>query len=183
MNNHFTTYHMYDLIKKQGPLRYYSCRSLERTIKKFSNLCKSKSRPHQENENLLERYNFFKEFQQQQARESLVPRRQESPDAFLDHPNDPEGIVPQFLKRFEDTNLHTAQGIYGVEMRKVTEAMQRFYHRTNHVANVQMEPEVRLAAQMISNGFLIQSKFHRTHQPQLVRSSNIVIFEAPESAR
>ena len=183
MNNHFITYHMYDLIKKQGPLRYYSCRSLERTIKKSSNLCKSKSRPQQENENLLQRYNFFKEFQQQQAKESLLPRRQENPDAFLDHFNNPEGIVPQFLKRFEDINLNTTPGMYGVEMRKVVEAMQRFYHQTNRVVDTDIEPEVRLAAQMISNGFLIQSKFHRTHQPQLVRSSNIVIFEAPESAR
>ena len=164
-------------------MRYYSCRSLERTIKKFSNLCKSKSRPQQENENLLQRYNFFRDFQQQQAKESLLPRRQEDPNAFLDHPNDPEGIVPQFLKRFEDVNLNATPGIYGIEMRKVVEAMKQFYRRTSRVADMDMEPEVRLAAQMISNGFLIQSKFHRTHQPQLVRSSNIVIFEAPESAR
>ncbi|KAI8320694.1 hypothetical protein EDC96DRAFT_582285, partial [Choanephora cucurbitarum] len=124
----------------------------------------------------------MQDFQQQQAKESLLPRRQEDPNAFLDHPNDPEGIVPQFLKRFEDVNLNTTPGIYGIEMRKVVEAMKRFYRRTSRVADMDMEPEVRLAAQMISNGFLIQSKFHRTHQPQLVRSSNIVIFEAPESA-
>ena len=45
MNMHFTVYHMKDLILENGPLRYYSCRSLERTIKGYSNRVHSLSRP------------------------------------------------------------------------------------------------------------------------------------------
>ena len=83
------------LIEQQGPLRYYSCRSLERTIQKYSNLCKSKSRPHQDSENIIKRLNFFKEFRMQQLQEMIHPNQNKKLESFFDCPDDKEGVKPQ----------------------------------------------------------------------------------------
>ena len=94
MNNHFNTYHKPTLIEQQETLRYYSCRSLERTIQKYSNLCKSKSRPHQDSENILKRLNFFKEFQMQQLQERIRPNQNDRPNSFFNYPGDDDGVMP-----------------------------------------------------------------------------------------
>ena len=96
MNNHFTTYHMQALIHQQGPLRHYSCRSLERTIQKYTNLSKSRSRTEKENENILTRLTYFKQLNVQSVRNSLLPPRQVSFGEFFDHPDDHS--IPQLWK-------------------------------------------------------------------------------------
>ncbi|KAI8332185.1 hypothetical protein BD560DRAFT_341296 [Blakeslea trispora] len=128
MNNHFTTYHMADLIRQQGPLRHYSCRSFERTIQKYTNLSRSRARPAQENENILAKIVYYKQLKQQTIHNSLLPPRLPTSDAFLDHP---DGItIPQLWKKFMDVNLNDDADYFGFSSSAIANAIQKYYHRT-----------------------------------------------------
>ena len=94
MNNHFASYHIYELIKRYGPLRYYSCRSLERTIQKYTNLSKSKSAPHKETDNYIERYNYYKTYSAQLNQQGLILARRIKESEFEDHPDDVDQAMP-----------------------------------------------------------------------------------------
>ena len=106
MNNHFASYHIYELIKRYGPLRYYSCRSLERTIQKYTNLSKSKSAPHKEKDNYIERYNYYKTYSAQLNQQGLIPARRIKESEFEDHPDDIDQTMPQLWEKFENRLLN-----------------------------------------------------------------------------
>ena len=180
MNNHFTTYHMPTLIEQQGPLRYYSCRSLERTIQKYSNLCKSKSRPHQDSENILKRLNFFKEFQMQQLQEMIHPNQNDRSESFLNYPGDDEGVKPQLWAKFQTINLNEVDDVYGVSAEDIYRALQLYYRRDHHQVAENDTVSFMSAARMLYNDLVYQSKYYRMYQSQLKRANNFVIFLAVE---
>ena len=183
MNNHFTTYHMSELIRQQGPLRYYSCRSLERTIEKFSNLCKWKSRPERETENILRRLNFFKEFQVQMLQESILPSRLEPSDCFLDYPGDMNHVLPQLWAKFTSVNLDFETMLYDIPKDKIVLALRRFYARHQLRVRGSEVVQIQLAARMYQNGFVYQSRYYRSSNPQLKRANNLVVFLSTEAGQ
>ena len=183
MNNHFTTYHMSDLIRHQGPLRYYSCRSLERTIQKFSNLSKSKSRPDRETENILRRLNFFKQFQVQMLQESILPARLEPSDRFLDYPGDINHVLPQLWAKFRTVNIELENVLFDIPKDKIVLALRRFYARNQIRVRGSDVVQIQLAARMYHNGLVHQSKYYRSYNPQLKRANNLVVFLSTESGQ
>ena len=129
MNNHFTTYHMSNLIRKQGPLRYYSRQSLERTIQKYTNLSKSRSRPAQENENILTRVAYFKQLHRQRISESLFPPANTSANEFQDYPGDIEGTQPQRWESFREVDMSSDFDFCGFSGTFVLTALKLYYRR------------------------------------------------------
>ena len=182
MNNHFASYHLYDLIKSYGPLRYYSCRSLERTIQKFTNLSKSKSQPFKETDNVFVRLSYFKQFNDQLMKKDLYPARKIKPNTFKNHPLDFEGSQTQLWERFEEADLDQAEEIATIPAEVVKQAIVKHYERINQEDNVTISTKVTSAASILKEDTVIQSKWHYgNHQNK--RSNHSVIFEVKESLR
>ena len=183
MNNHFASYHVYDLIKRYGPLRYYSCRSLERTIQKYTNLSKSKSAPHKETDNYIERYNYFKTYNAQLNQQGLIPARRIKDSEFLDRPDDIDQVMPQLWERFAYQCLDQDVNIAGVSIKCIEAAMKRYFGRLpNGIARLDNN-QVKLAARVRLDDMVIQSRWHRENQKNVKRANNLVIIQAKESSR
>ena len=182
MNNHFASYHLYDLIKSYGPLRYYSCRSLERTIQKFTNLSKSKSQPIKETDNVFVRLSYFKQYNDQLAKKDLYPARKEKPNSFRNHPLDFDGSQVQLWERFEDVDLDQVDNIAAIPSESIKHAITKYHQRLSQADNVTINTKATLAASILKDDTVIQSKWHYgKHQNK--RSNHFVIFEAKESLR
>lgn len=183
MNNHFASYHIYDLIQRYGPLRYYSCRSLERTIQKFTNLCRSTSATNTESNNVMQRTNYFKTYKAQLNLEGLVPVRRTRIDEFEDHPNDIDGTMPQLWEKFEVCYLEQNKMIANVPMSQIEDAMKKYFGRMpGGVASLDNN-RIKLAARIVKDSTVIQSRWHRLNQKNVKRANNLVIVQAKESVR
>ena len=182
MNNHFASYHLYDLIKSYGPLRYYSCRSLERTIQKFTNLSKSKSQPIKETDNVFVRFSFFKQHNDQLTKKDLYPARKQKPNSFKNHPLDFDGSQVQLWERFEDVDLDQVEEIANIPAESVKHAIIKHYERSCPEDQVAISSKATLAASILKEDTVIQSKWHYGNR-QNKRSNHSVIFEVKESLR
>ena len=182
-NNHFAIFHMSSLIRQQGPLRYYSCRSLERTIRKYSNLSKSKSMPEKETDNILGRLNYFKELHSQQLYDSMLPSSLSANDDFLDYPGDYADNMPHLWSKFKVEDIEVGVDLFGVPLNKFVLTLRRYYNRcTIRVASSDIK-EIKLAARMLSNGLVYQSRYYRSYKTLLKRANALVIFLAVESGQ
>ena len=182
MNNHFATYHLYDLIKSYGPLRYYSCRSLERTIQKFTNLSKSKSQPIKEIDNIFVRLNYFKKYNEQLAKKDLYPARKEKPNSFKNHPLDYTGSQAQLQEKFEEVDFDQLGEIVDIPVQPIHQAIQKYYERIGQQENVVVKNKATLSARLLKDSTVFQSKWHYgKRNPR--RSNHSVIFEVKESLR
>lgn len=183
MNNHFASYHIYDLIKRYGPLRYYSCRSLERTIQKYTNLSRSTSAPYQESNNLIERFNYFKTYTALLNQEGLVAPRRTRATEYEDHPDDVDQTMPQLWEKFEIKSLRQDGLIAKVPIADIEAAMKRYFGRLpNGVARLDND-QIKLAARVRLDDVIIQSRWHRENEKNVRRANNLVIIQAKESAR
>ena len=183
MNNHFASYHIYELIKRYGPLRYYSCRSLERTIQKYTNLAKSKSASGKESSNLVERYQYFKTYTSQLNQEGLVAPRRVKETEYEDHPDDIEGIMPQLWERFEIKYLSQEGFVAKVPISDIELALKKYFGRLPNGISRLDNDQVKLAARVRIDDKVIQSRWHRENQKNVRRANDLVIIQAKESAR
>ncbi|KAI7903237.1 uncharacterized protein BX663DRAFT_418871, partial [Cokeromyces recurvatus] len=87
VNNHYLC-HLQHIINKAGPLKAYSCRNLERTIKKYSNLIKSKSKINTNASNVIRNQVGYNSYHVHNLTQSLVPNPTYSLDSFWTHPSD-----------------------------------------------------------------------------------------------
>ena len=182
MNNHFATYHLYDLIKSYGPLRYYSCRSLERTIQKYTNLSRSKSQPIKETDNIFVRLNYFKKFNEQMPKKDQYPARKGKPDSFKNHPLDYTGSQAQLWEKFEEIDFDQHDEIVDIPAQSIYQAIQKYFERTSQQDNIVVSKKTVLSARLLKGSTVFQSKWHYGKQDPK-RSNHSVIFEVKESLR
>ncbi|KAI8352180.1 hypothetical protein BD560DRAFT_318894, partial [Blakeslea trispora] len=136
MNCHFAVYHVADLIRQHGPLRYYSCRSLERTIKLLSNEVFSMSKPNKEISNIHTRFNFFNQTDVTEAFDQISSPKTNIRVDYHDHPTQPDRW-PQLWEKFSNVSLNREDIVVDVPVPVCVAALQRFYNRlglsTNHL--------------------------------------------------
>ncbi|OBZ81236.1 hypothetical protein A0J61_10715 [Choanephora cucurbitarum] len=174
MNNHFVSYHLYDLIKSYGFLRYYSCRSLQRTIQKFTNLSKSKSQSIKGTDNVFVRLSYFKQYNDQLAKKDLYPARKEKPNSFRNHPLDFDGSQAQIWERFEDVDLGQVDQIAAIPSESIIHAITKYHQRLTQADNATISIKATLAASILKDDTVIQSKWHYGEY-QNKRSNHFVI--------
>ncbi|OBZ81152.1 hypothetical protein A0J61_10799, partial [Choanephora cucurbitarum] len=177
MNYHFASYHIYELIKRYGPLRYYSCRSLERTIPRYVNLSRSKSAPDVETSNILQRYNYFKTYNSILNQNGLVRARRTREAEYEDDPDDEEGVLSQLWKKFQQAVLNDGIEIANVSIIGIRQAMEKYFGRLSGGSTSLDNNSVKWAARVMIDGIVIQSRWHRGNQKNVKRADNLVIFE------
>ncbi|OBZ81292.1 hypothetical protein A0J61_10658, partial [Choanephora cucurbitarum] len=119
-----------------------------RTIQKYTNLSKSKSAPHKETDNYIERYNYFKTYNAQLNQQGLIPARRIKNSEFLDHPDDIDQVMPQLWERFAYQCLDQDINIAGVSIKCIEAAMKRYFGRLpNGIARLDNN-QVKLTARV-----------------------------------
>lgn len=177
MNCHFSVYHVADLIRQHGPLRYYSCRSLERTIKKYTNLIKSPSKLVPESSNISIRANYYRDLNRKLQNERLSTREEIEVNDYMDHPSN-DGTYPQLWAKFETLYLNMSTQVINIDIDVFLDALIRFYNCVGQSGSVTSHPKVVLAARMLKDSVVVHSRWYKRYKSQLSRPNYFVLFEA-----
>ncbi|OBZ80395.1 hypothetical protein A0J61_11556, partial [Choanephora cucurbitarum] len=145
-------------LMRYGPLRYYSCRSLERTVQKYTNLSRSRSAPDVETNNLLKRFSHFKPYNSYLNLRDLITARRKRADEYEDHLDDVEGVMPQLWEKFEKAVLIDDLEIASVSMVRIRQAMERYLTGLHSGPSSLDNSEVKWAARAVIDGVVIQSR-------------------------
>ena len=185
-NNHYLC-HLQHIIIKAGPLRAYSCRNLERTIKKYSNLIKSKSKINANASNILTSQAGYNSHFVRNITQSLTTNPTYNPNSFWRHPS---GIshYPQLWEPFDQDSLSidlSSDLLHcGVSKKKVTKALTNFYARTTGLKDITLDSlEVGIAAKAWKDSKLFSSVFDRMKKGLDTRAGNIVLFDVNTGRR
>lgn len=184
VNNHYLM-HLKFIIEQVGPLKAYSCRSLERTIKKFRNLANGHRDLGVNSSNVLANHTRYNTVYMQDIYTRLRPNRQNAENSFLSHPSGDRSL-PQLWEPFCDESLE-GDGVVnccGVQRTKVARALKKFYARTygrsDDVNNTSFR--ITIAGNAWKDSIVISSVYAYNNK-SLVRSraNNIVLFEVQGS--
>ena len=185
-NNHYLC-HLQHIIIKAGPLRAYSCRNLERTIKKYSNLIKSKSKINANASNILTSQAGYNSHFVRNITQSLKPNPTYSTSSFWCHPSG-HSHYPQLWEPFIHDSLSnniSANLLHcGVQKEKVVKALESFYARTTGLKEVTLDNlEIGIAAKAWKDSKLYSSVFDRSKKGLETRAGNIVLFDVNTGRR
>ena len=185
-NNHYLC-HLQHIIIKAGPLRAYSCRNLERTIKKYSNLIKSKSKINANASNILTSQAGYNSHFVRNITQSLTPDPTYSPNSFWRHPSG-NSHYPQLWEPFDQDSLSSnlsADLLHcGVRKEKAIKALKSFYARTTGLKEITLDNlEIGIAAKAWKDSKLYSSVFDRKKKGLETRAGNIVLFDVNTGRR
>ncbi|OBZ80612.1 hypothetical protein A0J61_11339 [Choanephora cucurbitarum] len=182
MNNHFAVQNVPELIKQQGPLRYFSCRSLERTIKKYSNMVRSMFAPDVEISNIHTRVNYYKEHRSAETTDSSIGSSSVQERDFLLHPTHPQ-TTPRLWLKIQRIELCERADFFGASTWQFINALQRYYSRLGLSGSVIDSQQITMAGSMLKDDVYYHSRLHRTNNTLLKRSNHLVLFEAKRASR
>lgn len=187
-NNHYLC-HLQYIITNSGCLKAYSCRNLERTIKKYSNLIKSKTNINSNAQNIIINQAGYNSHFIRNITQSLVPspNTYNKPDSFWYHPSSLPNY-PQLWEPFTKDSLSTQSFVdltcCGVSKEKVEKALKSFYARTTGNAAVTLDDlNVDIAARAWKDSKLYSSVFDRRRKNLQTRAGNVVMFEVNTGRR
>ncbi|CAO0792423.1 unnamed protein product [Mucor circinelloides] len=189
INNHYLS-HLKQLMMKMGPLRPYSCRPMERTIKMFTNLITSTSNPAVNASNVFRRYLDYKRFAIQTIDLKHFPAKEFDPNSYRIHPDNTTNNH-YFGELWEPFKLDTLtpsasrsserQVCFGLKQSKVTNAFVRYYSRVRGRALMVSDINwgaVELASAVEKDGIVHGSLMDRKLRHLKTRSNAAVLFKA-----
>ncbi|KAG1436691.1 hypothetical protein G6F56_013450 [Rhizopus delemar] len=124
---------MADMTRKMGPLKHYSCRSTERTIKSFTSNVRSTTRPGVNSSNIL----FDRANSNQYGIQEIIngmgePSSTTDATTFLELPNN-EGTFPQLWDPNQNqTVFGDGEVMAGLSDGVLLSAIRSYYHRLYH---------------------------------------------------
>ena len=182
MNNHLAVEHVPELIRQQGSLRYFFCRSLERTVKKYSNMVNSMSAPDVEISNIHHRVNYYKEHRSTEESESFMASSSIRERDFLLHLTQPD-TTPRLWSKIIHLELRERADFFGASTWQFINALQRYYSRLGLSGSVIDSEQITMAGSMLKDDVYYHSRLHRTNNTLLKRSNHLVLFEAKRANR
>ncbi|KAL7329405.1 hypothetical protein PS15p_207509 [Mucor circinelloides] len=175
---------------KMGPLRSYSCRPMERTIKMFTNLITSTSNPAVNASNVFRRCLDYKRFAIQTIDLKHFPAKEFNPNSYRIHPDNTTNNH-SFGGLWEPFKLDTLtpsasrsserQVCFGLKQAKVINAFVRYYSRVRGRALMVSDINwgaVELASAVEKDGIVHGSLMDRKLRHLKTRSNAAVLFKA-----
>ncbi|KAG0880937.1 hypothetical protein G6F34_013743 [Rhizopus arrhizus] len=170
------------MTRQLGPLKHYSCRSTERTIKEFANKIKSTTKPGVNSSNvLLNTINL----QQYGITASLTNNDQmnldqSSPASFISHPSGNDQY-PQLWDPADQVYL-LSNGLITPDMRNqdLVVALRSYYRRLygdQSIIDIEANP-VLFAERLWTDSMVISSLLYRRKKKLTTAADNFVLFEA-----
>lgn len=185
-NNHYLA-HLAFIIKQVGPLKAYSCRSLERTIKKFRNLSRGFKDIGANTSNVISTHARYNTTYMYGIRNKAIPSKPYDEGSFVSHPSG-DKTLPQLWSPISNDDLNGATDTVlvccGVKKYKIVKALKKYYDRNYGVSNNVdiIESEITVAGNAWKDSVVISSAYsHRHKNVPRSRSNNIVLFEAQVS--
>jgi hypothetical protein len=171
-----------------GPLKSYSCRSSERTIKKFSNLVKSKTKTGPNSSNVLNKQANYKRVNIRNLQDELFRPSTYDASTFMAHPSG-DCSFPQLWEPFRNETLIGDDNeliCSGIRRVKVVKALKSYYGRLANVAWTEISlstDQIRTAAIAWRDSVVYSSVMHRNLKKLTTRAGNIVLFESQRNSR
>lgn len=168
-----------------GPLKNYSCRSTERTIKTFTNDVRSTTHPGVNSSNILtDRINLrqvgLQEALATEHEQSGPSNRPSAADSFLELPSD-DPNAPQLWHPIGDAILlNDGEVMPGLSCSTFRNALSRYYQRSfspQELTSLE-STSIQLAGQFWSNSNVYSSKLYRDKKHLTAGADNYVLFEA-----
>lgn len=179
VNNHYLS-HLPYLIKAMGPLKCYSCRPMERTIKKFTNLIKSTSKIGANASNVLKRQANYNKMAVRHLELIQFPEIADLPSSYKVHFS---GV--QLWAPFESQSLLGSEFdliCYGIRRKKVVGALKSFYARLTENRNVTLSCfSIEIASRAWYDDLVYSSKMDRQLKRLVTRANNIILFEVTKN--
>lgn len=180
-NNHYLS-HLALLIRQMGPLRAYSCRSMERTIKLFTNLIKSTSHTGVNASNILRRQSNQNKMAVRQLLEVQFPSR---PAQVGDYETSPSGL--QVWKPSRSVSL-LGDGdediCFGTTRSRLIAGLKSYYTRLSGERVISLEmADIELFGRAWRDSFVYSSTMNRRIKNLQTRADNVVLFEVMTRVR
>lgn len=166
------------MLQKQGPLRAYSTRSMERSIGFFAKRINSKSKGGQHASNLVERFAVQSSISMMVdigAELQVIKSRQYSSASYIDHPNDNDGA--QLWEPFNDVGLVEDVLVEGVDVAAVLSALKKCYTRAtgSHVININ-RMDIKTSARLWRGSSIFSSAMYRRVKNEFSRGNHYIMF-------
>ena len=178
-NQHYLT-HIPLLIKKLGPLRAYSTRSMERSIGVFSKRINTKVKGGQHASNLVERIavlNFVDMTIDIQEQLQMIQTRPYSSESYLNNPDDT--FVGQLWEPFRVLDLQDETEVEGVDAVLVLVALKRYYTRVNGHNITDIENTLcTISARFLGQSTVYSSCMYRRIKNESSRGNHYIMFTA-----
>lgn len=180
INNHYLL-HLQHIIQMVGPLKAYSCRSLERTIGKFSNITKGRINVGVNASKVLSDNAHYNSLVIRGVY-SMLTRNNYNQNSFISHPSG-DRTFPQLWEPFIQETLggEIDERLSCAELTKfkIVEALQAFYKRNYGFRNGEvLDSDILIAGRSWKDSLVISSTMYRMRKRSKTRANNIVLFEA-----
>lgn len=176
-NNHYLRHIPY-MIEEQGPLRYYSCRASERSIKTQSHAVKSGSRASVNASNNLVKRGVLAS---STIKESLGGSSRGSPrgsEHYLENPSGNPGDPELWGASLGFVTLGNGSVCGGLKDREVERALKSYYVRLNPMDCAVDNLDIQLAKRLWTDTNVISSVIYRKKSHLTTRADNFVMFES-----
>lgn len=170
------------MIRRQGPLRAYSTRSMERVIGKFSKLINSKTKGGRNASNLVEKFavkNYLNATLNLKELLNPIAPESYSDSSYIDDPNDSRGA--QLWEPFEEESLvfsvEPQDEVEGVTGRSILKALQKYYIRNSGDQDFSVQNQtITVAARLWKDSTIFGSNMYRRINRETSRGNHLVMF-------
>lgn len=185
VNNHYLC-HLKGLIEDMGPMRAYSCRSIERTIKVFTNLITATTKVAVNSSNIFRRYHHYHRHAIQRIQQAHFPESPINPNSYRVHPQAGDGDHGELWESFGQHNLMQSRPnelliFFGLKRTKVINALRNYYSRVRGrilpITYINCGT-VEMAAAVEENGIVHGSVMERKKKHLSTRGNDVVLFKA-----
>lgn len=178
-NNHYLM-HLPFLVEKMGPLKCYSCRPMERTIKKFTNLIKSTHQIGANASNVLRHQANYSKMAVRRLEATQFPESMDRPDTYRSHSSGVQiwsPFVAQSLFGPDEEEI-----CFGVQRSKVIDALISYYDRKDgHAVEALTSSRIEIAGRAWKDDLVFSSIMDITLKRLKTRANSHVLFQAPKS--
>ncbi|KAI8639509.1 hypothetical protein BD408DRAFT_349757 [Parasitella parasitica] len=156
------------VVRRLGPLRAYSTRSMERSIGVFSKLIKSKRDGGKNASNLIERlavHNFVDHTLDIDKSLKIIKPRACSDKSFKNLPNDPNG--PQLWEPFRAHAVESSSAVEGVQGSILLRCLRKYYQRATQAQSLTMNTTITIAGRLLketTRWYVGAVKFYLEHR-------------------
>ncbi|KAG1224868.1 hypothetical protein G6F67_009424 [Rhizopus microsporus] len=180
VNNHYLSHIRY-IIEHMGPLRFISCRTSERNIKKYTNMIKSVVKPGANASNILINEQSLQSYGLQQIVSSIhrTTGQRYTAESFLVDPNDRDNGAQLWEPRAYYQALGNGRICAGLADADVFRALLSYYRRlAGNRSLASINSDIKIAERLWLNSIIVSSKLYRTRSRQTTRADNFVMFES-----
>ncbi|OAC99262.1 hypothetical protein MUCCIDRAFT_84203 [Mucor lusitanicus CBS 277.49] len=179
--------HLKHLVLRLGPMRAYSCRSMELTIKFFSTLITGTTNVAANASNVMLHDLHYRCFAVIKLQIKHFPPKQFDPKTYKVYPHATEVDMGELWRPFQMQNIKyvakTSSSVvcFGIPQYKVVKALVNYYSRTEG-EKLPVDwinwGTVELASALEKDGIVYGSVMHRRRRHLKTRANNVVLFKA-----